>query len=119
RRVRRDRGAGDHARQLPGPPRCGHAVTATTEVARPSKSELSAEVRAWLADHWDPDLSVDEWWRIVAAGGWTAPHFAPELGGRGLPPSASNTVRAVFADFGALRPPGGLGLLMSAPTIVA
>ena len=23
------------------------------------------EVRAWLSEHWDPDLSVDEWWQIV------------------------------------------------------
>ena len=31
-----------------------------------------------------PSLSVDEWWRIVAKAGWTAPHFTPEQGGRGL-----------------------------------
>ena len=28
-------------------------------------------------------------------------------------------VRAAFSSFGALRPPGGLGLLMAAPTILA
>jgi alkylation response protein AidB-like acyl-CoA dehydrogenase len=46
------------------------------------------------------------------------PHLPPEHGGRGLPRSASNSVRAAFADAGALRPPGGLGLLMAAPTIL-
>ena len=35
------------------------------------------EVQAWLAEHWDPDLTVDEWWQIVADAGWTAPHFRP------------------------------------------
>jgi alkylation response protein AidB-like acyl-CoA dehydrogenase len=79
---------------------------------------LQAEVRDWLEQHWDADLSVDEWWRIVAAAGWTAPHLPPEQGGRGLPRSASNPVRAAFAQFGALRPPGGLGLLMAGPTIL-
>jgi len=79
---------------------------------------LWADVTAWLEEHWDPELTVDDWWRAVAKAGWTAPHFTPEHGGRGLPRRASNNVRAAFADFGALRPPGGLGLLMAAPTIL-
>ncbi len=83
-----------------------------------SIDELPAEVRVWLEQHWDPELSADEWWRIVAEAGWTAPHFSPEEGGRGLHRNAGNTVRATFEEFGALRPPGGLGLLMAAPTIL-
>jgi alkylation response protein AidB-like acyl-CoA dehydrogenase len=79
---------------------------------------LAAEVTTWLEQHWDPDLTVDEWWRIVAEAGWTAPHFTPEQGGRGLHRNAGNTVRNTFGQFGALRPPGGLGLLMAAPTIL-
>jgi alkylation response protein AidB-like acyl-CoA dehydrogenase len=81
-------------------------------------SELRAEVHDWLEKYWDPDLTVDEWWRIVADAGWTAPHFAPDEGGRGLHRASGTTVRAAFAEFGALRPPGGLGLLMAAPTIL-
>jgi alkylation response protein AidB-like acyl-CoA dehydrogenase len=76
------------------------------------------EVTAWLEAHWNPDLSVDEWWRVVAGAGWTVPHFEVEQGGRGLPRRSQATVRAAFAEFGALRPPGGLGLLMAAPTIL-
>jgi alkylation response protein AidB-like acyl-CoA dehydrogenase len=83
-----------------------------------SAEHLRAEVRAWLELHWDPDLSVDDWWRLVAKAGWTAPHLTPEQGGRGLHRSAIRTVRAVFREFGALLPPGGLGLLMAAPTIL-
>ena len=83
-----------------------------------ANDELRDEVRAWLAEHWDPSLSVDEWWRIVGRAGWTAPHFTREEGGRGLHRTAGNTVRATFAEFGALRPPGGLGLLMAGPTIL-
>ena len=80
---------------------------------------LRDEVQAWLDEHWDPDRLVDEWWQIVGRAGWTAPHLPVEQGGRGLHRNAGRTVRAAFAEYGALRPPGGLGLLMAAPTILA
>jgi alkylation response protein AidB-like acyl-CoA dehydrogenase len=85
--------------------------------AQPDDDELRAQVTAWVDEHWDPDLDVEAWWALVGAAGWTAPHFAPEHGGLGLPRRAGATVRAAFADRGALLPPGGLGLLMAAPTI--
>ena len=81
-------------------------------------AELRDEVNEWLEANWDPDLSVDAWWKTVAAAGWTAPHFTPDQGGRGLPRRAQAVVRSAFKSFGALRPPGGLGLLMAAPTIL-
>jgi alkylation response protein AidB-like acyl-CoA dehydrogenase len=81
-------------------------------------AELWDEVHAWLDATWDPDLTVDAWWKLVADAGWTAPHFAPEQGGRGLDRRTQGVVRGAFAAHGALRPPGGLGLLMAAPTIL-
>jgi alkylation response protein AidB-like acyl-CoA dehydrogenase len=75
------------------------------------------EVQSWLTEHWDPQLAVEDWWRTVAAAGWTVPHFPEAWHGRGLGRRSSTVVRAAFADHGALRPPGGLGLLMAAPTI--
>jgi alkylation response protein AidB-like acyl-CoA dehydrogenase len=90
-------------------------VTTTKDAA---VDALRADVHAWLEQHWDPQLSVEEWWRIVAEAGWTAPHFTPEEGGRGLHRNAGGSVRAEFLTFGALRPPGGLGLLMAGPTIL-
>ena len=83
-----------------------------------SSSALRAEVAAWLDDNWDPDLTVEAWWARVAAAGWTAPHFAADQGGRDLDRRSQGIVRAAFAAYGALRPPGGLGLLMAAPTIL-
>jgi alkylation response protein AidB-like acyl-CoA dehydrogenase len=84
----------------------------------PAGGDLAAEVTAWLDEHWDPALSVEEWWRLVGRAGWSAPHLTVEDGGRGLPRSADRQVRSLFASYGALRPPGGLGLLMAAPTIL-
>jgi alkylation response protein AidB-like acyl-CoA dehydrogenase len=83
-----------------------------------ARGELAREVTAWLDEHWDPALPVEAWWRLAARAGWTAPHLPVGQGGRGLPRSAERQVRALFAAHGALRPPGGLGLLMAAPTIL-
>jgi alkylation response protein AidB-like acyl-CoA dehydrogenase len=93
-------------------------TTAGPGAAERPHAELWDEVQAWLDANWNPDLTVDAWWKAVAAAGWTAPHFTPEQGGRGLSRRAQAAVRAAFADHGALRPPGGLGLLMAAPTIL-
>jgi len=81
--------------------------------------ELWDEVKGWLEANWNPDLTVDAWWKTVAAAGWTAPHFSSDRWGRGLSLRSQRVVRAAFAEFGALQPPGGLGLLMAAPTILA
>jgi alkylation response protein AidB-like acyl-CoA dehydrogenase len=84
----------------------------------PDDLALATEVEDWLASHWDPDAAVVDWWRLVADAGWTAPHFPSEWGGRGLGRRAQSVVRAQFHRAGALAPPGGLGLLMAAPTIL-
>ena len=45
------------------------------------------EVTAWLEEHWDPDLTVDAWWKAVAAAGLDRARTSPaEQGGRGLQP---------------------------------
>jgi len=93
-------------------------LTVTSEQAVDTEAGLRDDVGAWLAANWDPDLSVHEWWARVGGAGWTAPHFPAEWGGRGYSRRSSRVVRAAFSDFGALQPPGGLGLLMAAPTIL-
>jgi alkylation response protein AidB-like acyl-CoA dehydrogenase len=76
------------------------------------------ELRAWLGRNWDPDLTVMEWWERVGDAGWTAPHFPLEWGGRGYSRRAQQVVHNAFRECGALPPPGGLGMLMAAPTIL-
>ena len=73
----------------------GGAETGTGTEPRPH-AEVWDDVTGWLGEHWDPDLTVDAWWKAVAAAGWTAPHLPVEQGGRGLGRRAQVVVRAAF-----------------------
>ena len=53
-------------------------MTTTTEAT------VRAEVRAWLADNWDPQLSLIEWRQRLVHSGWGAPGWPVNLYGRGL-----------------------------------
>ncbi|MBS1836854.1 MAG: acyl-CoA dehydrogenase family protein, partial [Actinobacteria bacterium] len=79
--------------------------------------ELLIELRSWLADNWDPDLTVGEWWERLGLSGWAAPGLPANAYGRGLSRNDSVRVQAAIAEHGALGAPGGLGLLLAAPTI--
>lgn len=79
---------------------------------------LLSDVARWLEQHWDPDLTVAQWWEQVGASGWTAPHFPREWGGLGYSRRSVVAARAAFHRHGAVQPPSGLGLLMAAPTIL-
>jgi alkylation response protein AidB-like acyl-CoA dehydrogenase len=80
--------------------------------------DVTVEVKAWLESNWDPDLTVGEWWEKLGDSGWAAPSWPVEWHGRGL--GREDAIRALraLADFGALGPPGGLGLLLAGPTIL-
>src|SRR4051794_12231517 len=77
------------------------------------------ELKAWLADNWDPDITVGEWWQRLGLAGWSAPSLPKNAYGRGLSANDSVRVQETIASFGALPAPGGLGLLLAAPTIAA
>jgi alkylation response protein AidB-like acyl-CoA dehydrogenase len=91
-------------------------MTDTAERATPSTDAVE-EVRAWLEENWDPDLTVAEWWERLGLSGWAAPGLPEHAYGKGLNRNDSVAVQGVIADFGALGAPGGLGLLLAAPTI--
>ncbi len=75
------------------------------------------EVNAWLEENWDPDLTVAEWWERLGTAGWSAPSLPENAYGKGLTRGDTVRVQQAIADFGALGAPGGLGLLLAAPTI--
>ena len=86
---------------------------------RRDDADLDADITSWLKEQWDPDLTVAEWWQRVGQSGWTAPHFPMSWGGRGYSRRSVTAVRSAFSRLGALPAPGGLGLMMAAPTILS
>jgi alkylation response protein AidB-like acyl-CoA dehydrogenase len=82
-------------------------------------TDAVADVTAWLAENWDPDLTVAEWWERLGLSGWAAPGLPVNAYGKGLNRNDSVAVQSAIAESGALGAPGGLGLLLAAPTIAA
>ena len=75
------------------------------------------EIKAWLEENWDPELTVAEWWERLGTAGWSAPTLPVGSYGKGLSRGDAVLVQQAIADHGALGAPGGLGLLLAAPTI--
>ena len=93
-------------------------MTKVEEAPKEQTSEsIVEEIRAWLGDNWDPELTVAEWWERMGLAGWSAPTLPTNAYGRGLSRTDGMLVSREIASFGALGPPGGLGLLLAAPTI--
>ena len=76
------------------------------------------EVRAWIDENWDPDLTLAEWWERLAESGWAVPAWPEEWYGRGLPRDLAQVVMRELAAAGAVGPPSGLGILLAGPTIL-
>jgi alkylation response protein AidB-like acyl-CoA dehydrogenase len=90
----------------------------TDESERPrSGVDPVVELNTWLADKWSPDLEVGEWWNRLGSEGWSAPGLPANAYGRGVSRSDAVRVEESIVAHGALGAPGGLGLLLAAPTI--
>jgi alkylation response protein AidB-like acyl-CoA dehydrogenase len=82
-----------------------------------STDELLSELRSWLENNWDPDLTVGQWWERMGLAGWSAPGLPTSAYGKAMARSDTVLVQQEIAKFGALGAPAGLGLLLAAPTI--
>ena len=82
------------------------------------EADVIIELRSWLAENWDPDLTVAEWWQRLGLAGWCAPTWPVEWFGKGVSRDEANAIAREIARFGALGAPAGLGLLLAGPTIV-
>jgi len=79
---------------------------------------VRVQVAAWLAEAWDPELSLREWRVRLADSGWGCPTWPREWCGRGLPAAAASVVAEEFARAGAVGTPGGVGVSLAGPTIL-
>jgi alkylation response protein AidB-like acyl-CoA dehydrogenase len=80
-------------------------------------ADVVATLQDWLGANWDPDLTVGAWWERLGLAGWAAPGLPEGCYGRGLSRAEVVRVQETIADHGALGPPGGLGIMLAAPTI--
>jgi len=75
------------------------------------------ELRAFLAEQWDPDLTVAQWWERLAEGRWAVPTWPEAALGRGFAGDLARVVAEELRAAGAVGGPAGLGVLLAGPTI--
>ncbi len=70
-------------------------------MSTPTEASVRAEIRAWLAQNWSPELSLSQWRRRLIDSGWGCPAWPVQWFGRGLSPAlaavAEEEMRAVGA----------------------
>jgi alkylation response protein AidB-like acyl-CoA dehydrogenase len=74
--------------------------------------------RSWIAEHWDPELELLEWRRLLLASGWAVPSWPARWHGLGLPAWSERVVSDELAAAGAVGLPVGGGTSLAAPTIL-
>jgi alkylation response protein AidB-like acyl-CoA dehydrogenase len=89
-----------------------------TESGGMDAAGVLAELRAWIAAHWDPELSLAQWRVLLAESGWACPAWPRGWCGRGLPPAVADMVAAGLAEACIPGPPDGVGVVLAAPVII-
>jgi len=87
-------------------------------MAEMTLDDVRTEVRGWLGESWDPELTVAEWWTRLADSGFAAPTWPEQWHGKGLDRGAAAVVAQEIREAGAIGPPAGLGMLLAGPTIL-
>ena len=67
-----------------------------------NEQSVRKEVRAWLEENWDPNLSLLEWRTKLTDTGWGMPDWPEEWYGKGYPPLLATAVEEEFIRFGAV-----------------
>jgi alkylation response protein AidB-like acyl-CoA dehydrogenase len=80
---------------------------------------VQSELREWLADNWDPDLSLLEWRRRLVSSRWAVPWWPVRWHGRGWPAWTEDIVSEELSRQGVVGPPVGSGMGLVAPTLLA
>ncbi|MEY2397304.1 MAG: hypothetical protein QOJ00_478, partial [Actinomycetota bacterium] len=59
-------------------------MSTTHAEATRTGNELLDELRTWLEENWDPDLTVAQWWEKLGTSGWAAPTLPTNAYGKGV-----------------------------------
>ena len=106
-------------------PQSSTSDTAPSQPAAPPRrdsSEAAAirrEVRAWLAQHWDPNAPLVEWRNRLADSGWGMPAWPKDWFGRELPAALLPVVDEEFARCQAVGVAKAGIRLLAAETLLA
>lgn len=94
------------------------ATTQLTSEASPDG--LLAEVRSWIAATWRPELTVREWWRLLAVAGYAHPMWPSNVGGRSASAAEARVIGQALAQARVVAAPTGhLAATLAAPTILS
>jgi alkylation response protein AidB-like acyl-CoA dehydrogenase len=85
----------------------------------PAQLALRHEIRGWLGANVEPRTEGREWQRRLAAGGWGAPAWPVEHGGRGFGPMEMAIFDEELARSGAPRAISKIGTGWAGPAIIA
>jgi 3-oxochol-4-en-24-oyl-CoA dehydrogenase len=85
----------------------------------PEQLALRREVQGWLAANLEPRVEGREWQHRLAAGGWGAPAWPVEHGGRGFGPIEMAIFNEEMAESGAPRGIARIGTGWAGPAIIA
>ena len=87
--------------------------------ASPSVAEVRSEAKKWFTDNWSTDLTLGQWWALLAESGWGQPTWPVGRGGRGLSSEAASEVHGARREVGALGGPAGISTMLAGPTLLA
>ena len=75
-------------------------------------------VAEFLAEQWDPQLTLRQWWARLGASGLAFPTWRRRWHGRDWPRRELGACSQAFAAAGAIGAPTGLGTLMGGPVVL-
>ena len=81
--------------------------------------QVSAELTAFVQQHWDADMALRDWRELLLQAGWAVPSWPRRWHGRELPSWADELVAGELIRLGAVGIPVGSGTWLAAPTILA
>ncbi|MDO8361814.1 MAG: acyl-CoA dehydrogenase family protein [Actinomycetota bacterium] len=81
-------------------------------------SNIAADVDAWITENWDTSLTLREWWRRLAAAGYSQPTWPVGIGGCNADGATARTISESMGARGVIAAPTGMGPHMAAPMIM-
>jgi len=83
-----------------------------------SADSVRADVKQWIADHWNPELSLREWRDRLADSGWACPTWPERWCGHGLPGAFGRVVAEEMNRAVVPGTPEGVGMMLVAPILI-